>query len=165
MFGQRLQVTCEIFCSHVAWVGTSVFLDQTPQINGHFGYIMTELIEQKDHLSCLWDILECQQKKLVKGMNYIFISEFCVAPGGLNYDCLCLFDGVLSSDNCMVCFRCKAFLKSDTLAGLTTSVTLIWCIACVISWKFNISSNLIWIWRSAISPDVVKSILLKGFDP
>jgi hypothetical protein len=49
MFGQRLQVTCEIFCSHVARVGTGVFLDQMRQINGHFGY-MTELIEQKDHL-------------------------------------------------------------------------------------------------------------------
>ena len=38
MFGQRLQVTYEIFCSHVVWVGTSVFLDQTRQINLHFGY-------------------------------------------------------------------------------------------------------------------------------
>jgi hypothetical protein len=66
-------------------------------------------------------------------MNYIVISEFCVAPGRLNYDGLCLFDGVLSSDNSMVCFRRKAFLKSDTLAGLTTSIALIWCIACVIS--------------------------------
>ena len=67
------------------------------------------------------------------GMNYIFISEFRVMPGGLNYDCLSLFDGVLSSDNSMVCFLRKAFLKSDTLAGLTTSVDLIWCIVCVIS--------------------------------
>jgi hypothetical protein len=57
-----------------------------------------------------------------------------------------LFDGVLSSDNSMVCFCCKAFLKSDMLAGLTTGVALIWCIACVISWKFHIYSNFIWIW-------------------
>ena len=42
MFGQRLQVMYEIFCSHVAQVGTSVFLDQTCQINGHFGHILTE---------------------------------------------------------------------------------------------------------------------------
>ena len=66
-------------------------------------------------------------------MNYIVISVFCVAPGVMKYDCLFLFDGVLSSDNHMVCFRHKAFLKSDTLAGLTTSVALIWGIACVIS--------------------------------
>ena len=66
-------------------------------------------------------------------MNYRVISEFRVVPGRLNYDCLCLFDGVLSSDNSMVCFRRKAFLKSDMLAGLTTSVALFWCIACVIS--------------------------------
>ena len=39
MFWQSLQVTFEIFCGHVAQVGTSVFLDQTRQINGHFGYI------------------------------------------------------------------------------------------------------------------------------
>ena len=50
MFWQSLQVTFEIFCSNFAQVGTSVFLDQTSQINGHFGYIWTELIEQKDHL-------------------------------------------------------------------------------------------------------------------
>ena len=50
MFWQSLQVTFEIFCSHVAQVGTSVFLDEMRQINGRFGYISTELIEQKDHL-------------------------------------------------------------------------------------------------------------------
>ena len=33
MFWQSLQVTFEIFCSHVAQVGTGVFLDQTRQIN------------------------------------------------------------------------------------------------------------------------------------
>ena len=50
MFWQSLQVTFEIFCSHVEQDGTGVFLDQTRQINGHFGYISTELIEQKDQL-------------------------------------------------------------------------------------------------------------------
>ena len=49
MFWQSSQVhvTFEIFCSHIAQVGTSVFLDQTRQINGHFGYIRTELILKK----------------------------------------------------------------------------------------------------------------------
>ena len=50
MFWQSLQVTLEIFCSHVVQVGTGVFLARTRQINGHFGYILTELIEQKDPL-------------------------------------------------------------------------------------------------------------------
>jgi hypothetical protein len=144
MFWQSLQVTFEIFCSHGAQVGTNVFLDQ---INGHFGYISTELIKQKDNLRCLWDILECQQKKLVKGMNYIFISTFCVAPAGLKYASLSLFTMVPSSDNSIVCFRRKAFLKSDMLAGFTTSVALIWYLACVISCKFDF----IVIWRTAFS--------------
>ena len=50
MFWQSLHVTFEIFCSDVEQVGTGVFLDQTRQINGNYGYISTELIEQKDNL-------------------------------------------------------------------------------------------------------------------
>jgi hypothetical protein len=61
-------------------------------------------------------------------MNYIFISAFCVAAGGLKYDGLYLFAWVLSSDNSIVCFRRKAFLKYDILAGFTTSVALVWYI-------------------------------------
>ena len=58
------------------------------------------------------------------GMIYIFISEICF---------LSLFTEVLPSDNSIVCFRRKAFLKSDMLAGFTTRVALIWCLTCVIS--------------------------------
>ena len=102
-----------------------------------------ELIKQKDHLWCLWDILECQQKKLVKGkgMNYICISAFGVAPAGLKYAFSLLFIMVLSSGNSIVCFRWKNFLKSDMLTGFTTSVALICYVACVISWKFDFFSN------------------------
>jgi hypothetical protein len=50
MFWQSLQLTFEIFCSDVAQIGSSFFLDQTRQINGHFGYILTELSDQKDNL-------------------------------------------------------------------------------------------------------------------
>ena len=60
------------------------------------------------------------------GMIYIFISVFCVAPAGLKYASLSLFTEVLSSDNSIVCFRRKAFLKSDMLAGFITRVALIW---------------------------------------
>ena len=44
---------------------------------------------------------------------------------------MCLFDGVLSSDNSMVCFRGKNVLKSDTVAGLTRSSSLNRCITLV----------------------------------
>ena len=104
------------------------FWTQTRQINGHFGDITTECIEQKDHLWCLWDILECQQNKLFKGKAWIislFLS-FVSHLAGWNM-IVCLIDGVLSSDNRMVCYRRKAVLKSDTLAGLTTIVSLTSC--------------------------------------
>jgi hypothetical protein len=50
----------------------------------------------------------------------------------LKYATLSLFTVVLSSDNSFLCFRRKAFLKSDMLAGFTTSVALIWYLTCVI---------------------------------
>ena len=46
----------------------------------------------------------------------IYISAFCVAPAGLKYVFSLLFTDVLSPDNSIVCFRRKAFLKSDMLA-------------------------------------------------
>jgi hypothetical protein len=54
-------------------------------------------------------------------MNYIVISDLCVAPGWLKYDYHVFVCGALSSDNRMVCFCGKAFLKSDTADGLTRS--------------------------------------------
>ena len=89
---QRHYKTFQKFCSDVAQFGICFFLDQTHQINGHFGYILTELIEQKDQLLCLWDILECQQKKLVEGKAcFIFYFCFCVAPAGLKYATLFVY--------------------------------------------------------------------------
>ena len=143
MYWQCLQVTFEIFCSDVAQIGSCFFLDQTRQINEPFGYMWTELIQQKDHLWCLWDILECHQKKLVKGKAW-FIFYFCVLCSACRVEILflSLFTVVLSSDNSFICFRRKAFLKSDMLAGFTTSVALIWYLTCVISWKFDFYSIL-----------------------
>jgi hypothetical protein len=66
-------------------------------------------------------------------MIYIIISAFCVATAGLKYASLSLFTEVLPSENSIVCFRRKAFLKSDMLAGFTTRVALIWYPICVIS--------------------------------
>ena len=118
--GGRILSQGTVFCHDVGQVGTSVFLNQKRQINWPFGDITTEWIEHKDHLWCLWDILECQQKKLFKGKARIislFLS-FVLCLAGWNMIVMCLF-GVLASDNRMVCFCRKAFLKSDTVAGLT----------------------------------------------
>jgi hypothetical protein len=60
-----------------------------------------------------------------------FISAFCVTPAELKYATLSLFT-VVASDNSILCFRRKVFLKSDMLAGFTTSVALICSLACVI---------------------------------
>ena len=57
----------------------------------------------------------------------------------------------------------KAFLKSDTPGGLTTSYAVFCYIALVISWKLNIFSNLIWIWCSAIQRMLTKMIPLTGW--
>ena len=73
-----------------------------------------------------------------------------------------LYDGALFSDNRMVCFRRKAFLKSDTAAGLTRSEALFWCITFIFLWILNIDITVVWIWHSVISLDAVKSIPWKG---
>ena len=77
MFWQSLQVTFEIFCSHVAQVGTGVFLDQTRQINGHFEYILTELIEQKDHSNLHTTLTDPQ-------ICHLYCTSHCPFPPGQN---------------------------------------------------------------------------------
>ena len=88
-------------------------------------------------------------------MIYIFISAFFVASAGLKYVFSLLFMEMLSSGNSIVCFCRKAFLKSDTAAGLTRSVSLILCITLVsfINVYDEYFCNLIWL--SAISTDVI----------
>ena len=86
MFWQSLQATFETFCRDVVQFGSYFFLDQTCQINGHFGYIWMELIEQKDQLGCLWDILSANKISSSKVRHVLYcISAFCVAPAGLKY--------------------------------------------------------------------------------
>jgi hypothetical protein len=63
--------------------------------------------------------LECQQKKNFKGIYYITISDIRGAPAWLKNVFHAFVCGALSSDNRMVCFCSKAFLKYDTSAGLT----------------------------------------------
>ena len=87
---------------------------------------------------------KCQQKKLVKGKTltiFLFLRFVSRLQGWNMLLALCLLMEVLSSDNSIVCFRQKAFLKSDMLAGFTTRVALIWYLACVISRKFDFYSN------------------------
>ena len=143
MFWQSLQVTFEIFCSHVAQVGTCVFLHKTLQINGHFGYITTELIEQKDHLWCLWDILECQQKKLVKGkawIPFLFLRFVSHLQGCWNMFSLFVYYPQIIA---LFAFAEKPFWNLTCwLAGFTTHVALICYLTCVISWRLDFYSNL-----------------------
>ena len=91
-------------------------LTEARQLNWVFMDIKKDIIEQKDHLWCIWDPLECQQKKIIKGKAFIITQ-----PAWLKYVFHAFVCGALSSDNGMVCFRRKAFLKSDTAAGLTKS--------------------------------------------
>ena len=47
------------------------------------------------------------------------ISNLCGTSAGLKNVFNAGVSGALSSDNCMVCFRRKAFSKSDNAVGLT----------------------------------------------
>ena len=49
------------------------------------------------------------------------LTEARVTPACLKYVFHAFVCGARSADNRMVCFRRKAFLKSDTVAGLTRS--------------------------------------------
>ena len=135
MFWQSFQVTFEIFFSHVAQVGTSVFLDQAQQINGHFGYIWKELIEQKEPFVMFMGHIGVPTKEARQrqGMFYILFLRFVLRLQGLNMFSL-LFTEVLSSNNSIVCFRRKAF---------TTCVASIWYLTCVISLKLDFYRNLL----------------------
>jgi uncharacterized membrane protein len=52
---------------------------------------------------------------------FIAISDFCDASAGLGNVFYAGVYGALSSDNRMVCFHRKAFLKADKAVGLTRS--------------------------------------------
>ena len=84
----------------------------------------------------------------------------CLAGWIMNF--MCMFAGVLSSDNSMVCFRHKVFLKSDTVAGLRRSSYLNPCLTLVLFMNYYYEYFCFWIWRAAISLGVVKSIPLTG---
>ena len=50
-------------------------LTEARQLNWVFMDIKKDIIEQNDHVWCNWDLLECQQKKIIKGEAFI-ISLF-----------------------------------------------------------------------------------------
>jgi hypothetical protein len=88
MFWQSIQLTFEIFCSHVVEVGTGIFQDQTHQINGHFGYISTELNGTKGPFVMFMGHIGVPTKEARQ--RYIFISAFCRACGLKYAFSLCL---------------------------------------------------------------------------
>ena len=121
MFWQSLQVTFEIVVTLLKlepvffWILSKwtfwIYIDGINRTKGPFVMFMGHIGVPK------------------KEARRIFIFAFCVTPAGLKY---LLFTEVLSSDNSIVCFRRKALLKPDMLAGFTTSVALICYLACVI---------------------------------
>ena len=116
------------------------FLDQTCQINGHFGYIDGINRTKGPFVMSMGNIGVPTKEARQRHKLYFY---FCVLCHACKVEiCSSLFTMALASDNSIVCFRRKAFLKSDMLAGFTTSVALICPLACVISWKFDFYSNL-----------------------
>ena len=117
--------------------------------------IKRDFIEQNKHLLCNRDSCDCNQMKIIKGkwFNLLLFQTFVTPLLGLEmFVCFCKQCAVR-----MVCFRLKAFLKSDTAAGLTRSSSLSRCITLVffdecLTWVFLY----FWIWRFAISPDVIE---------
>ena len=114
----------------------------------HFGYFVFSVqlyfIKMDIYHAAFWSDLSYssseEEDRYIRGrkssiitcMIYVFISVFYVVPAGYAFS-LCL----LCSDNSIVCFRQKYML-----AGFTTSVSLIWYLTCVISWKLDFYSNL-----------------------
>jgi hypothetical protein len=74
---------------------------------------------------CSWDSCDCNHMKIFKG-KWLILSLFLtfVIPllGCKMFVCFC--KRALSSDNCNVCFRRKAFLKYDK-ASLSRCITIV----------------------------------------
>ena len=126
MFWQSLQVTFEIFCSHVEQVGTSFSGSNVPNKWTFWIYIDGRTI--CDVYGTYWS---GNKRSLSKVMHVLyFISAFCVVPAMLASLFTAGADGA-GYQIIALCFRQKAFLKSDMLAGFTTSVALIEYLTCV----------------------------------
>ena len=112
MFGISLLVTYGIHL-YAFWTReTGGLLCQARNWNLLFWDIKKDFIEQKDTLLCSWDPCDCNQMKIFIGKW--FILSLCLTfSAWLENVCNALVCGALSSDNHMVCFRRKAFLKSD----------------------------------------------------
>ena len=101
------------------WREIGGLLTEGCQLNWVFMDIKKDFIEQNDHLWCIWDLLECQQKKILKGkaIYYIIIIHYIISLfltivsqlPAWNLGFMFFVCGALSSDNHMVCFRRKVF--------------------------------------------------------
>ena len=70
-------------------------------------------------------------------MKSFKILLFCDTSPSLENSCMFFCDLALTKHNCKVCFRRKAFLKSDTVAGKIRILYLKWCIILVCLRNFN----------------------------
>ena len=139
MFLQNFTDTIWIFRLPV-WLRLSLWItEQNAQTKLRVLDIKRDFIEQNKHLLSKWESCECNHMNIMKG-KWLILSLFltCVTPllGWLLFVMICLLGAVLRKLVCMVCFRRKAFLKSDTVVGLTRSSSLNRCITLVCFMNF-----------------------------
>ena len=115
-------------------------LDVRRQCKLWFLDINMNFTEQNIHVLCnmkssvIWVSSHEEHQRLV--IHLIYISAFCESSLWLE-KWLCYSVNRHSPNNRLVCFRRKAFLKSDTVAGFPTSVFLKWCKIHVCLRNFN----------------------------
>ena len=66
------------------WRKTGWIIDRSTSAKLSFLDTKKDIIEQKAHLWCIWDLLECQQKKIIKGKAFIislFLTFVVHLPG------------------------------------------------------------------------------------
>ena len=83
---------------------------------------------------------ECHLMEIIKVIHFISISDFCDSSlAGKMAVFFC--DLTLTHQNRLWCFHRKPYLKSDSVVGLTRSVSLKWCeiLLCLRNLNYGIS--------------------------
>ena len=146
-------------CEHALCIWITELNAQT---KGRSLDIKMNFIEQNKHFLSHMETWECHQMKIIKGKWSIFMLFLTFVTPLLGWKMAVWFSVARRWPNIIA--WC-AFLKSDTAAGLTRSLSLKCCIILVCLRNFNYEISVVWIWRPALSMAVVKSIPLTGFQP
>jgi hypothetical protein len=104
---------------HFEWGETGGLLNEAHQLNWHFGDIKKDFIEQIDHLLYNWDPLDCKKMKIFE-LKWFILTLFLSWDTCAGYEFMLMQEvgEALSSDNQMLCFRRKAYCKSDKAVRL-----------------------------------------------